>query len=53
MKYYGFENVALNVLRSYFDKRMQYVQIGETELQKLPTEIGVHQRSILAPLIFK
>ena len=52
LKYYGFDNTALNLLRSYLDKRMQYVLIGETESQKLPTEIGVPQGSILGPLLF-
>ena len=47
LKYYGFDNTALNLLRSYVEKRMQYVQIGETESEKLPTEIGVPQGSIL------
>ena len=51
MKYYGFDSTALNLLRSYPDKRMQYVQIGETESQKLPTVIGVPQGSILGPLL--
>ena len=31
---------------------MQYVQIGETESQKLPTVIGVPQGSIHGPLLF-
>ena len=52
MKYYGFDNTAINLLRSYLDKRIQYVQIGETESQKLPPEIGVPQGSILEPLLF-
>ena len=52
MKYYGFDNTAINLLRSYLDKRMQYVQISETESQKLPPEIGVPQGSILGPLLF-
>ena len=52
LKYYGFDSTALNLLRSYLDKRMQYVQIGETESQKLPTVIGVPQGSILGPLLF-
>ena len=30
----------------------QYVQISETESQKLPTEIGVPQGSILGTLLF-
>ena len=54
LKYYGFDSTALNLLRSYLDKtkRMQYVEIGETESQKLPTEIGVPHGSILGPLLF-
>ena len=52
LKYYGFDNTVLNLLRCYVKKRMQYVQIGETESQKLPTEIGVPQGSILGPLFF-
>ena len=31
---------------------MQYVQIGKTESQKLPTKIGVPQGSILRPKLF-
>ena len=52
LKYYGFDSTALNLLRSYLDKRIQYVQIAETESQQLPTEIGVAQGSILRPLLF-
>ena len=52
LKYYGFDSTTLNLLRSYLDKKMQYVQIGETESQKLPTEIGVPRGSILGPLLF-
>ena len=52
MKYYGFDSTALNLLRSYFDKRIHYVQIGETESQKQLTEMGVPQGSILGPLLF-
>ena len=52
LRYYGFDSTALNLLRSYLHKRMQYVQIGETESQKLSTEIGVPQGSILGPLLF-
>ena len=52
MKYYGVDNTSLNLLKSYLHKRMQYVQIDETESQKLPTEIGVPQGSILGPLLF-
>ena len=52
LKHYGFDSTALNLLRRYLDKKMQYVQIGETESQKLPTEIGVPQGLILGPLLF-
>ena len=52
MKYYGFDNTALNLLRSYLHKRMQYIQIGKTESQKLPTEIGVPQGPIIGLLLF-
>ena len=31
---------------------MQFVQIGQTVSQKLPTKIGVPQESILGPLLF-
>ena len=30
---------------------MQYIQIGETESQKLPTEIGVPQRKMRIPYL--
>ena len=52
LKYYGFNKTALNLLRSCLYKRMPYVQISETESQKLPTETGVHQGSILGCLFF-
>ena len=52
LKYYGFYNTALNLLRSYLYKRIPYVQISETESQKLPTEIGVPQGSILKSIFF-
>ncbi len=48
----GITGRILEILKSYFSNRKQYVQIGETRSGKQNLNYGVPQGSILGPLIF-
>lgn len=52
LKYYGFDDNALKLMRSYLCDRTQYVEIDNTESDYLTVKTGVPQGSILGPLLF-
>ena len=52
LTYYGVTNASLQLLKSYFANRSQYVQIDD-EMSSLQTiKSGIPQGSILGPLFF-
>ena len=51
LKYHGFENAGLILIRSYLDKRAQYVKIGETKSHRF--KFRVPQISTPRHLLFK
>ena len=52
LKYYGLDDTAKKLFRSYLSNRYQYVQIENAKSQLLEINTGVHQGSILGPLLF-
>ena len=52
MELYGFEEQALNWIKSYLSKRSQSVHIEGFLSDPLPLECGVPQGSILGPLLY-
>ena len=52
LKYYGLDDTAINLFRSYLNNRYQYVQIENAKSQLLEINTGVPQGSILGPLLF-
>ena len=50
--YYELENDTLNLLKSYLDEIVQFVQIGETNSHKLSRKLEVPQLPILGSLLF-
>ncbi len=51
-KYYGLDDIAIQLFRSYLTNRYQYVQIENAKSQLLAINTGVPQGSILGPLLF-
>ena len=51
-KYYGLDDIAIQLFRSYLTNRYQYVQIENAKSQLLEINTGVPQGSILGPLLF-
>lgn len=49
---YGIRGVALNILKSYFENRLQYTKIGSAKSHFGEIICGVPQGSILGPLLF-
>ena len=49
---YGFRGPILDILKSYLKDRFQYVQVRNTNSNKLPIKFGVPQGSILGPFLF-
>ena len=52
LKKYGFSESALNLIKSYFDNRIQQVKIDENISDPLEIKLGVPQGSVLGPLLF-
>lgn len=52
MKFYGFDDVALNIIRNYFTDRKQILMIDEFLSSPRDVKLGVPQRSVLGPLLF-
>lgn len=52
LKKYGFSKSALNLIKSYFDNRVQTVKIDENTSDPLEIKLGVPQGSVLGPLLF-
>ena len=52
LKYYGLDDTAIKLFRSYLTNRYQYVQIENAKSQLLEINTGVPQGSILGPLLF-
>ena len=52
LKYYGFTNPAISLIKNYLTDRYQFVSIENTSSSKLLMKAGVPQGSILGPLLF-
>ena len=53
LKYYGLGNVrAYNLIENYLTNRQQFVKLGNVKSKLISMLIGVHQGSILGPLLF-
>ena len=52
LKYYGLDDTAIKLFRSYLTNRYQYVQIENAKSQLLEINTGVPQGSIFGPLLF-
>nr|CAI5843558.1 unnamed protein product [Callosobruchus analis] len=50
--YYGFNDVAIELIKSYLENRTQYVCLNGNCSEKLVVPVGVPQGSILGPLLF-
>ena len=50
--YYGINGIFLSLIRSYLTNRFQYVQFENSESDLLEIKTGIHQGSILGPLVF-
>jgi hypothetical protein len=50
--HYGFDNKALDLIRSYFDSRRQKTKINNSYSEYDAIELGVPQGSIFGPLLF-
>ena len=52
LQYYGIRGLANDWIKSYLSNRSQYVYYNNTSSTKLSITCGVHQGSILGPLLF-
>ena len=50
--FYGFSNNAIDLLKSYFDNRYQFVKLNNTKSKMAPCNTGVVQGTVLGPLLF-
>ena len=52
LKFYGLQNNALQLLKSYLSDRSQYVQIDNVKSNPHKVSCGIPQGSVLGPLLF-
>ena len=52
LQYYGLQNKALLLLKSYLHERSQYVQINNVTSCSHPVLCGIPQGSVMGPLLF-
>ena len=48
----GVEERLISVIKSMYDGATTAVKIGASESKKFPVRVGVHQGSVLSPLLF-
>ena len=52
LRYYGVNDISIQLLKSYLSNRKQYVQIGDVLLSMQYIKTGIPQGSIVGPLFF-
>ena len=52
LKFYGLQNNALQLLKSYLSDRSQYVQINNVKSNRHTVSCGILQDSVMGPLLF-
>jgi hypothetical protein len=52
LKKYGFLDSAIELIKSYFENRVQYIKIDECISDPMSIKLGVPQGSVLGPLLF-
>ena len=52
LAYYGVQNKAKDLLKSYKSNRKQFVQIGEIVSKIRPISMSIPQGSVIGPLLF-
>ena len=52
LEYYNFDNSSLNLIKDYLVNRSIKINVNGTFCHSQPLKIGVHQGSVLGPLLF-
>ena len=52
LEHYGVDGIPLQLVKNYLTNRKQYVKLNDVNSNLLPINTGVHQGSILGPLLF-
>ena len=50
LKFYGFNDIALSLMKSYLSNRKQYVQINDINSEYCTVNMGVPQGSVLTSI---